>query len=96
MKEMADYSAIMHHFDKNNLHYFTFHPKLGKDIKAIISDLPSNASVKDISNELVVMRFSVINVCQQQTAHCTMKATKLLHFSYSLSHSNKVRNPRKF
>jgi hypothetical protein len=46
---MADYSAIMRHFDAKNLHYFTCHPK------SVIRHLPSDTTAKETPNELVTL-----------------------------------------
>jgi hypothetical protein len=64
MREMADFSAIRSHFESNNLHYFTFHPKSQKPIKAVIRHLPFNTPAEDISDGLVSLGFDVISVKQ--------------------------------
>jgi hypothetical protein len=43
---MADYSAIRAYFDSNQLHYYTFHPKYEKPIKAVIRQLPGGTPPK--------------------------------------------------
>jgi hypothetical protein len=67
-KEMADYSAIKHHFEQNSLRFFTSHPKSEKPIKAVIRHLPGDTPAEDISNELVALGSSVISV-RQMTAN---------------------------
>jgi hypothetical protein len=51
-REMADYSAIRAYFDSNALHYFTFHPKSEKHVKAVIRRLPNDTPAEDISSGL--------------------------------------------
>jgi hypothetical protein len=68
-KEMADYSAIRSYFDSNHLHYFTFHPKSEKPIKAVIRQLPGDTPAEDISNGLQDLGFSILSV-KQMTANC--------------------------
>jgi hypothetical protein len=48
MKERTYYSAITRHFYPNNLHYFTFHPKSERPIKAAVRHPPSNTPADDI------------------------------------------------
>jgi hypothetical protein len=49
---MADYFAIRVFFDKHQYHYFTFHPKSEKPIKAVIRQLPANTPAEDIASSL--------------------------------------------
>jgi hypothetical protein len=63
-KEMADFSAIRKHLEKNNLPYFTFFPKSENPIKAVICHLPTNTPVQYISEGLVDLGFDIINVKQ--------------------------------
>jgi hypothetical protein len=66
--EMADYSAIMWHFDVRKLSYYTYHPKSLMLMKAVICHFPGDTPVEDITNELVVLSFSVINVRQMSAS----------------------------
>jgi hypothetical protein len=61
---MGDYSAVRAYLDSKNLHYYTFHPKSQKPIKAVIRHLPSNTPAEDISHGLVSLGFDVISVKQ--------------------------------
>jgi len=63
-KEMRDYSDVMRRLNQNKLHCFTFHPKLHETVKASIRHLAGDTPAEDISNELVALGFSVINICQ--------------------------------
>jgi hypothetical protein len=63
-REIADYFAIKHHFGNKQLNYFTFHPKCGKPIKAVICHLPSDIPAEDISQELTALGYNVISVRQ--------------------------------
>jgi hypothetical protein len=45
-KEMAHYSAMKSHLEKNNLQYFTFSPNSEKPIKAVIHHLPQTCQRK--------------------------------------------------
>jgi hypothetical protein len=66
-REMADYSAIKDHFDSKAFHYFTFHPKSEKPIKAVIRHLPMDTPAEDLSKGLQDLGFSVLSV-KQMTA----------------------------
>jgi hypothetical protein len=68
-KEMADYSAMKSHWEKNNLYYFTFSPNSGKPIKAVIRHLPTDTPAEDVSNELEDVGFNVINECEVNDGH---------------------------
>jgi hypothetical protein len=61
---MADYSAVRAHFEDQKLHYFTFHHKSEKPIKAVIRHLPIDTPAKDISGGLLDLGFDVISVKQ--------------------------------
>jgi hypothetical protein len=64
VREMADYSTIRSHFGSKNLHYYTFHSKSQKPIKAVMRHLPSSTPAEDISDGLVSLGFDVISVKQ--------------------------------
>jgi hypothetical protein len=64
---MADYSAIRSHFESNNLHYYTFHAKSQKPIKAVIRHLPLSTPAEDILDGLVSLGFDVISVKQMSS-----------------------------
>jgi hypothetical protein len=66
---MADFQSIKSHFDANNLSYYTFYPKVEKPMTAVVSHLPHNTPVEDISDGLVNLGFDVISV-KQMTATC--------------------------
>jgi hypothetical protein len=56
---MADSSAIRAHFEDQNLHYFTFHHKSEKPIKAVISGICLMTHLQKICPDL---GFDVISV----------------------------------
>jgi hypothetical protein len=49
---MVDYSATRAHFDSQKYHYYTFHTKSEKPIKAVIRQLPTNTPAEDIASSL--------------------------------------------
>ena len=61
---MADYLILKKHFDQNQTHYYTFHPKAEKPIKAVIRHLPGETPAEDIANELLALGYKVHNVRQ--------------------------------
>jgi hypothetical protein len=67
IKEMADYSTMKSHLNKNNLHYFIFSPNSKKPIKAVIRYLPPETPVEDNSKSREDLSFNVINM-RQRTA----------------------------
>jgi hypothetical protein len=67
VREMADYSTIRSHFESNNLHYYTCHPKSQKPIKAVIRHLPLRTPAEDISDGLDSLGFDVISVKQMSS-----------------------------
>jgi hypothetical protein len=66
-KDTANYSALMRYFVASKIPYYTFHPKSLKSAKAVIRHLPGDTPIKDISDELLALGFTVINV-RQMTA----------------------------
>jgi hypothetical protein len=60
---MADFSAIISHFESNNPRYLTFYPKSQKPIKAVVQHLP----VSTPADGLVNLDFDVISVKQMST-----------------------------
>jgi hypothetical protein len=56
-----DYSAIRAFFDDQKYHYFTFHVKSEKPIKAVIRHLPSDNPAEDIASSLQDLGFRIIN-----------------------------------
>jgi hypothetical protein len=71
-REMTDFSAIRSHLESKSLHYYTFHPKSQKPIKAVIQHLPLNTTAEDISDGLVTLGFDVISVKQMFKTGITM------------------------
>jgi hypothetical protein len=63
-REMADYSAIRAYFDYKDLHYFTFHHKSEKSVKAVTRHLPIDTPAEDVSNGLQDLGYSVFSVKQ--------------------------------
>jgi hypothetical protein len=61
---MIDYSAIRAFFDNQKYHYFTFHAKSEKPIKAVISQLPSDTPAEDIVSSIQDLGFRIISVKQ--------------------------------
>jgi hypothetical protein len=61
-RQMADYSAIRAYFDYKDLHYFTFHHKSEKSVKAVDRHLPIDTPAEDISNGLQDLGYSVFSV----------------------------------
>jgi hypothetical protein len=59
---IADFLSVKSYFENHKLSYFSFFPKSGKPIKAVIRHLPQNTSAEDISNCLMILGFDVINV----------------------------------
>jgi hypothetical protein len=57
IKDMAEFRAIKPYFDKERFHYFSFHPKSQKPIKAVIRHLPKNILAEGISSRLVDIGF---------------------------------------
>jgi hypothetical protein len=64
---MVNFSAILSHFESNNLPYFT-HPKYQKLITVVILHLPFTTPAEDISDGLLKFLFYVISIKQMQTA----------------------------
>jgi hypothetical protein len=63
-KDMADFSTIKSFLQKENLHFFTFHPKSLKAIKAVTSHLPSVIPAEEIYEALTDLGFDVMSVKQ--------------------------------
>lgn len=63
-REMGNYYTIIHHMDVHKPHYYTFHPKSEKAVKAVIRHLPDDTLAENISNALAAVRFSVVSVSQ--------------------------------
>jgi hypothetical protein len=61
---MANYSAIRAYFDYKDLHYFTFHRKSEKSVKAVNRHLPINKPAEDRSNGLQDLGYRVFSVKQ--------------------------------
>jgi hypothetical protein len=61
---MMDYSAIRTFFDDQKYHYFTFHAKSEKPIKAVIRQLTSDTPAEDIASSLQDLGFRLISVKQ--------------------------------
>jgi hypothetical protein len=59
---MADSSAMKTYLEKNNLYCFTFSPNSEKFVKAVIRHFLPDTPAKNISNGIVDLGFSVINV----------------------------------
>jgi len=66
-KSMEDYVTLKKHLDQNQTHYYTFHPKAEKPIKAVIRHLPGETPAEDIANELLALGYKVHNVRQMTT-----------------------------
>jgi hypothetical protein len=66
--DMADYSAIKSFLQKENLHFFTFHPKSLKPIKAVIRHLPPVTSAEEIYEALTDLGFDVVSVKQMTSS----------------------------
>jgi hypothetical protein len=64
---MDDYSVLKTHLDNNQTHYFTYHPKAEKPIKAVIRHLTGETPAEDIANELQALGYKVHNVRQMTT-----------------------------
>lgn len=67
-REKADYSAIMSHLGAGKLPYYTYHPKILKNMKAVIRPLPGDTPAEDITNELMALGFTIISVRQMSTS----------------------------
>jgi hypothetical protein len=63
-KDMADYSAIKSFLEKENLHFFIFHPKSLKPFKVVIRRLPSVSPAEEIYEALTDLGFDVMSVKQ--------------------------------
>jgi hypothetical protein len=48
---MANFMAFKSYFDKEKLHYLSFHPKLEKPIKAVIFHLPKDTLAKCLHHD---------------------------------------------
>ena len=66
-KTMEDYLLLKKHFEQNQTHYYTFHPKAEKPIKAVIRLLPGETPAEDIANELLALGYNMQNVRQMTT-----------------------------
>jgi hypothetical protein len=64
---MEDYASLKSHLELNETHYYTFHPKAEKSIKAVIRHLPGETAAEDIATELLALEHKVYNVCQMTT-----------------------------
>jgi hypothetical protein len=94
---MVDYSAIRAHFDSQKYHYYTFHTKSEKPIKAVIRQLPTNTPAEDISSSLQDLGFSIINVKQMTSSRPSAEQAQTRPTSLSfLSHWTGQKSPRKF
>jgi vacuolar-type H+-ATPase subunit I/STV1 len=67
-KEMENFSSIKKHRESTNRSYFTYFPKSGKHIKAVIRHLPSNTPAQDICDGLTDLGFDIISVKQMSTS----------------------------
>jgi hypothetical protein len=109
-REMADYSAVMHHLDAHNVPNYAFDPKSMKPVKAVIRQLPGDTTAKDTSNEVVTLGYSLISVRQMtailpqpqggyQTFNvtCNDKLPDIFKLTVSATSSPRLRNtkPRK-
>jgi hypothetical protein len=65
---MVAYSAIRAHFDGQKYHYYTFHSKSEKPIKAVIRQLPTNTLAEDIASSLQDLGFSIMSVKQMTSS----------------------------
>ena len=66
-KNMEDYLTLKNHLDQDQTHYYTFHTKAEKPIKAVIRHLPGETPAEDIANELLALGYKVHNVRQMST-----------------------------
>jgi hypothetical protein len=64
---MEEYTSLKNHIQLNETHYYTFHPKADKPIKAVIRHLPGETPAEDIANELLALGYKVYNVRQMTT-----------------------------
>jgi hypothetical protein len=69
IREMADYSVTMCHFDVTNLHYYTIHPKSERPVKSVIRQRPGDTPKGGMSNETKGLDFSVITFHQMMAKH---------------------------
>jgi len=60
--------TLKNHLDQNQTHYYTFHPKAEKLIKAVIWHLPGETPAEDIANKLLSLEYNVHNVRQMTTS----------------------------
>jgi hypothetical protein len=85
---MVDFLAVKSHFEANILSYFTFYPKSGKPIRAVITHLRPNTPADDICNGLVSLGFDVISVKKMTTTRRSppeeSKITNSPHFLVTL------------
>jgi hypothetical protein len=63
-REMDDYKRLKEYSESNGLHFFTFHPKSVKPLKAVIRHLPSDTPAEDISKGLEELGFGTVSVKQ--------------------------------
>jgi hypothetical protein len=63
---MVDFLALISHFERNNLSYFTY-PKSDKPIKAVIRHLPHKTPADDICDALVSLGCDIISVKKMTT-----------------------------
>jgi hypothetical protein len=68
IKDMDDFSAIKSFFKKENLSFFTFHPKSLKPIKAVIQHIPSVTPAEGIYEALTEFGFDVMSVKQMTSS----------------------------
>jgi hypothetical protein len=91
--EIVDYSAIRAHFDNQQYHYYTFHAKLEKPVKAVVRQLPINTPAEDIAISLQDLGFSIISVKRMTSSRPSTDAgthlTNLPLFLITLDRSEK-------
>jgi hypothetical protein len=63
-KEMSDVSAVKAYCQKENLSFYTFHPKSLKPIEAVIRHLPSLTPAEEIYKALEKLGFDIISIKQ--------------------------------
>jgi hypothetical protein len=91
-KSMEDYLILRKHLDQNQTHYYTFHQKTEKPIKAVIRHLPGETPAEDITNKLLALGYKLHNVRQMTTTRQQSGAGP----NTSLSHWRGTKNRSKF
>ena len=64
---MEYYLTLKNHLDQDQTHYYTFHTKAEKPIKAVTHHLPGETPAEDVTNELLALGCKVHNVRQMST-----------------------------